>query len=130
MMPTWRRLLEAETRVCTEHDLPHWHYIVLTDVQEHPGTAQHQVAARIVRSPSRLAADVELLGARRLLLRSSSVSNRRANRLTLTAEGEALVTRLRAQIHREEDRLLHRLTPREQNTLRNLLTRALDPERL
>ncbi len=127
-MPTWRALLEIETRRCAKHDLAHWHYIILADVQEHPDSSQKQIAHRIVRSPSRLATDVEELGSRDLLRRTSPRQDRRINRLTLTDDGQALTRRVRRLIHIDEDRLLRRLAPNEQAQLRDLLTRALDPD--
>jgi hypothetical protein len=74
--------MEIETRRCAEHDLAHWHYIVLADVQEHPDTSQQQLARRIVRSPSRLATDVEDLCSRGLLRRASAEHDRRINHTT------------------------------------------------
>lgn len=127
-MPTWRALLEIETRRCAEHDLAYWHYIILADVQEHPDSSQKQLAQRIVRSPSRLATDVEDLCSRDLLRRTSPKQDRRINRLTLTDDGQALTLRVRRLIHVDEDHLLRRLAATEQAQLRDLLTRALDPE--
>lgn len=128
LMPTWRALLEIEARRCGENGLTHWHYIVLADVHEHPDSAQKEIARRIVRSPSRLATDVEDLCSRDLLSRTSARQDRRINRLNLTPDGRALTRRVRRQIHLDEDRLLHRLTTPERDRLRDLLTRALDPE--
>jgi DNA-binding MarR family transcriptional regulator len=130
LMPTWRALLEIETRRSAEHDLSHWHYIVLADVQEHPDTSQKQIAERIVRSPSRLATDVDELSSRGLLGRASADHDRRVNRLILTAEGQDLTRRVRELIHRDEDRLLVRLTDPQRAQLRDLLTQALDPDTL
>jgi len=127
-MPTWRALLDIETRRCAEHDLPHWHYIILADVQEHPDSSQKQLAQRIVRSPSRLATDVEDLCSRDLLRRTSPKQDRRINQLTLTDDGQALTRRVRRLIHLDEDHLLRRLAATEQAQLRDLLTHALDPE--
>ncbi len=128
MMPTWRALLEIETRRCDENDLPHWHYIILADVQEHPDTSQKHIAQRIVRSPSRLATDVEGLSSRGLLQRTSATQDRRVNRVRLTDEGQALTRHVRRLIHTDEDHLLQRLAVTERSQLRDLLTRALDPE--
>jgi DNA-binding MarR family transcriptional regulator len=128
MMPTWRALLEIETRRCAENDLPHWQYIILADVQEHPGTSQKHIAQRIVRSPSRLATDVEGLRSRGLLQRTSATQDRRINRLSLTDDGQALTRHVRGLIHIDEDHLLQRLAVAERAQLRDLLTRALDPE--
>lgn len=127
-MPTWRALLDIETRRCAEHDLAHWGYIILADVQEHPGSSQVQIAQRIVRSPSRLATDVKDLCSRQLLRRTSSQQDRRINRLTLTDNGQELTRRVRRLIHADEDELLRRLAAAEQARLRDLLTRVLDPE--
>lgn len=130
LMPTWRALIDIETRRSAAHDLSHWHYIVLADVQEHPNTAQKQLAQRIVRSPSRLATDVDILCSRLLLDRDSVEHDRRINRLALTQAGQRLTNRVRQQIHHDEDRLLDRLTDRQRGQLRELLTRALDPKSL
>ena len=129
-MPTWRGLMEIEARRCAEHDLAHWHYIVLADVQEHPDTSQQQLARRIVRSPSRLATDVEDLCSRGLLRRASAEHDRRINRLTLTEGGQGLTRRVRRLIHIDEERLLQRLAATERAQLRDLLARVLDPETL
>lgn len=127
IMPTWRALLEIETRRCAENDLAHWHYIILTDVDEHPATSQKHVAQRIVRSPSRLTADVETLRSRGLMQRTSGTQDRRINRLSLTDDGKALTRLVRRLIHTDEDHLLHRLADTERSRLRDLLMRALDP---
>jgi DNA-binding MarR family transcriptional regulator len=129
-MPTWRALLEIEAHRSAEHGLSHWHYIVLADVQEHPDSSQKQLARRIVRSPSRLATDVDELCSRGLLSRSSAEHDRRINRLTLTRDGQELTQRVRRLIHLDEDRLLVRLTDPQRAQLRDLLTRALDQESL
>lgn len=122
--------MDIETRRSAEHDLSHWHYIVLADVQEHPDTSQKELAQRIVRSPSRLATDVDLLRTRGFLERESVEHDRRINRLKLSRPGQTLTNRVRRQIHRDEDRLLRRLSERQQGQLRELLTRALDPDSL
>jgi DNA-binding MarR family transcriptional regulator len=128
LMPTWRALMDIETRRCAEYDLAHWHYIILADVQEHPDSSQKQIAQRIVRSPSRLATDVDELRSRQLLRRTSPQQDRRINRLTLTDDGEALTGAVRRLIQTDEDHLLRRLAAAEQTQLRDLLTRVLDPE--
>lgn len=129
-MPTWRALLEIEARRSAEHGLSHWHYIVLADIQEHPDSSQKQIARRIVRSPSRLAADIDELCSRELLTRSSAEHDRRINRLALTREGQELTRRVRRLIHLDEDHLLVRLTDPQRAQLRDLLAQALDPESL
>lgn len=130
LMPTWRALLDIEAQRSAEHGLSHWHYIVLADVQEHPDGSQKQIAQRIVRSPSRLATDVDELRSRGLLSRGSAEHDRRVNQLTLTRDGQELTQRVRRLIHLDEDRLLDRLTDPQRSQLRDLLTRALDPESL
>lgn len=127
IMPTWRALVEIETQRSAEHGLSHWQYIVLADVDEHPGSSQKKLAQRIVRSPSRLATDVDDLCARYLLSRSSAEHDRRINRLTLTHDGDELMRRVRHLIHLDEDQLLGRLTDPHRVQLRELLTHALDP---
>lgn len=129
-MPTWRALVEIETRHSAKHGLSHWHYIILADVHEHPDSSQKQLARRIVRSPSRLATDVDDLCSRHLLNRSSAEHDRRINQLTLTQDGQELTRRVRRLIHLDEDHLLGRLTDPERAQLRDLLTHALDPESL
>lgn len=130
MMPLWRALQDAEQDATRAADLSHWSYIILADVQEHPGTHQKAVAERIVRTPSRVATDVEKLRADGLLVRTSAPDDRRANQLRLTDRGDALTDSTRKQIHAAEARLLRRLTSRQQRLLRKLLTQALDPQEL
>jgi hypothetical protein len=48
----------------------------------------------------------------------------------VTDEGHTLTRRVRQLIHTDEDRLLRRLAVTEQAQLRDLLTRALDPDTL
>lgn len=130
LMPTWRALLDIETQRCAEHDLAHWHYIVLADILEHPGTSQSQLAQRIVRSPSRLATDIEFLTSKQLVHRSSASHDRRVHQLNLTREGNDLALRVRRSIRNDEEHLLQRLSAAEMSQLRNLLARALDPATL
>ncbi len=126
-MPMWRALIDIETRRSAENGLSHWHYIVMADVQEHPYTSQKHLAQRIVRSQSRLVTDLDLLVSRRLLDRDTVEHDRRVNRLVLTQAGQKLTSRVRQQIHHDEDRLLRRLTERQRGQLRDLLTRTFDP---
>ncbi len=122
--------MDIETRRSAECDLSHWQYIVLADVQHHPDTSQKRLADRIVRSPSRLAVDVDELHTRGLLGRDSADHDRRVHRLRLTPAGRTLASRVRRQIHRDEDRLLARLTEAQREQLRELLIAALDPDSL
>jgi DNA-binding MarR family transcriptional regulator len=130
MMPTWRALQEIESRRCGENDLNHWDYIILADVEEHPYTSQKEIAERIARSASRLAADVEVLSSRGLVSRATSTPDRRRHQLTLTPNGQALTRRVRRLIHGDEDELLCRLSEVEKVQLREQLSRAIDPKTL
>ena len=130
LMPLWRALQDAETEAVADAGLSHWHYIVLVDVLEHPGTSQKDLARRIHRAPSRVAQDVEDLHGRHLLSRRDHPRDRRINLLEVTRRGESLTISTQKRIHGAEDRLLRRLDQRQQAQLRGLLTAALDPDEL
>jgi len=130
MMPTWRALMDIEPQRCHEHRLSHWDYIILSDVEEHPGTSQRDVARRIVRSASRIADEVESLQARGLVTRTPAAHDRRVNCLQLTKAGRNLTQRVRRAIRADERELLSELSPTEQNRLRALLTKAIPTQLL
>ena len=130
MMPTWRSLMDIEPKRCHEYRLSHWDYIILSDVEEHPGTSQRDVAQRIVRSASRIADDVESLQARGLVTRTPAAHDRRENCLQLTKAGRNLTQRIRRAIRADERELLSELSPTEQNRLRALLTKAIPTQML
>jgi DNA-binding MarR family transcriptional regulator len=130
MMPLWRSLQDAEQDAVADAGLSHWHYIVLVDVLEHPGTSQKDLARRIHRAPSRVAQDVEDLHGRDLLSRRDHPRDRRINLLEVTRRGESVTISAQKRIHGAEDHLLQRLDRRQQAQLRRLLTDALDPDEL
>jgi DNA-binding MarR family transcriptional regulator len=86
--------------------------------------AMGELAERIGCEPSNVTFLVDRLEARELVERQPHPRSRRTKRLVLTADGEELRERLHARVARDPLPLAT-LSPRQQQQLRTLLTRAL-----
>lgn len=96
-------------------------YAILRMVHEQPGIDQVSLARRIGLDTSTTALAAARLQSRGILERSVSETDRRLLRLTLTAEGEALLTSTVNGVHAMREQLLSSLAPDEREVFMGLL---------
>ena len=90
-------------------DLTHKQTAVLWLIDENPGIAQIDLAARLDMDRATMMAIIDRLEARQLLTRNRSKRDRRRQDLHLTEVGKALLTEARAAIRRHEAWLKSRI---------------------
>jgi len=90
-----------------------------------PGCRIREMADGLRLTPPTVSVGVRRLEEAGLVERRPDPKDRRAVRLFLTAEGEALYQRVQEFRRRKAQRLLAGLSPQEQETLLNLLERAI-----
>ena len=101
-------------------------YAALASLDENSGLAQRQLANDLgidVVSTGQL---VDRLEAMRLVRREDHPTDRRTHSLVLTAEGEKRRRQMRPKMQAAQKRILAPLTPEEQATLIDLLTRVIE----
>jgi MarR family transcriptional regulator, lower aerobic nicotinate degradation pathway regulator len=118
-----RRHLE---RVLREHGLGLTHHAVLSALDDFGPLSQQQLADSLDLHKSHLVGPIDQLEDRQLVVRERDRSDRRRNRVALTAAGNALVHELQPAGHRSQEGFLDVLSPAEQKTLVKLLRRVLD----
>ncbi len=100
--------------------------LVLLDwIAESSGCSVHEIAAGLGLTPPTVSVGVRRLERVGLLERRPDPRDRRAVRLSLTVAGETLRQRAQGFRQRKARRLLAGLTPQEQETLLDLLERAI-----
>jgi len=97
----------------------------IDSVARSPGCSLQQVASDLGVTPPSASAGVHRLEEAGLLERQPDPEDGRAIRLFLTAQGQALYERALDFRRQKMRRLLSGLTPEDQETLLDLLTRAL-----
>ena len=106
---------------CSAFDLTPVQYALLKAAEAEPGADQITLAGMAALDRSNAARLAAALEARGLLLRAPDPVDRRARRLSLTAEGQALLRRAETTVQRMQDELLAPLTAEE----RRVFVRAL-----
>jgi DNA-binding MarR family transcriptional regulator len=96
-------------------------YAILRMIHERPGIDQVSLARHIALDTSTTALTAARLETKGLLLRENDQADRRVLRLTLSQEGEALLTELVAGVHRMREVLLGALEESERRTFMRLL---------
>jgi DNA-binding MarR family transcriptional regulator len=107
-------------------DLRPSQYAVLTLLQERPGLKQSHVGALLGIKRANFVALIDGLEKRGLAVRQSIPEDRRSYALSLTASGEAFLTRMRALNDETEGRLAAHLGPGGHEQLLDLLHRLND----
>ena len=102
---------------------------VLVIIEANPGLKQTELARATHLDRSTVVSVIDNLERRGLVVRRSAVSDRRSNALELTAEGSALLKKLRRLVAEHEKRLARQLTAAEQATLVRLLQKILPEHR-
>lgn len=101
---------------------------VLVIIEANPDLKQSELAKAAHLDRSTVVSVIDNLERRQLVERRASPNDRRSNALRLTAEGTALLKKLKRLVADHEKRLVQNLTADEQQTLIGLLTRIF-PER-
>lgn len=120
ILPVSRELRRIEDAAAASAGVSMWQYAILWAISVWPGLNQAEVADRIGYSRNRIVADIDALEAAGLATRRPG-ADRRANVLHVTAEGRSVVERVRREIHRREDDLLHDVEPAERDALQSTL---------
>lgn len=112
--------------VLAELGLKRTEYTVLVLLDANPGITSKQMGATLAIASSNMAVLVDRLHKRELLRREKSALDGRAQHLTLTAQGRALVRKAEARAVAAEQALLRRFTAGERALLFELLQRIGD----
>ena len=96
-------------------------YAILRMVHEKPGIDQVGLARSIALDTSTTALTAARLDTKGLIARKIADSDRRQLQLTLTSEGETLLSSLVSGVHRMREQLLDALDPAEQEVFMALL---------
>jgi DNA-binding MarR family transcriptional regulator len=84
-------------------------YSILTVIEQNPGLSQSQVSETLGIKRTNFVALLDTLEARHLARRAPTARDRRSYALFLTADGEALMGKLRVLASEHEQRLIDRL---------------------
>jgi DNA-binding MarR family transcriptional regulator len=84
-------------------------YSILTVIQQNPGLSQSQVSEALGIKRTNFVAMLDTLEARHLARRTATERDRRTYALHLTADGQALMRKLRVLASEHEQRLIDRL---------------------
>jgi DNA-binding MarR family transcriptional regulator len=127
-----RALIAAEAPVLRAHEISMWGYIVLTALAgkaEEPVRTQAALAQAIGADKSRIIGVLDELQKQGLIERYPDPADRRVHLLALTASGDERRQRVRAEIRRNEERLLGHLPTADRDAfLRSLqVLSGLDP---
>ncbi|BBB63889.1 hypothetical protein UNDKW_5616 [Undibacterium sp. KW1] len=106
------------------HDITHMEGKVLGFFGHHPGATQSDLAKHSGRDKAQLARLIKGLRDRGLLDAVADQSDKRNVRLTLTSDGQSVLTVLRQQAKRLNTLALQGMDSREQEQLQQLLQRV------
>ena len=101
-------------------------YAALVAVADDPGIDQRRLAARLAIDAVTAGQIVMNLERRAWVAREIDPNDRRSRRLTLTARGMQVRTRMRPQMLDAQDRILAPLSANERSQLLRLLTRVVE----
>lgn len=111
---------------CAEFDLTPVQYAVLRTVHAQPGVDQITVAGLAALDRSNMARICAGLEDRGLLCRLPDPNDRRARRLSLTPEGEALLHRAEPEVERVQEELLSPLRQAERKAFLSALNAIVE----
>jgi DNA-binding MarR family transcriptional regulator len=111
---------------CVEFDLTPVQYAMLKAVEAEPGADQITLAGLAAIDRSNAARLSAVLEERGLLRRAADPNDRRARRLSLTPEGQALLRRAEAAVQRVQKALLAPLKPEERRSFVAALQKIAD----
>jgi len=116
IVPLGRALMAAEMPVLRRHGLSMWGYVVLLALDEEPVRTQAALAESIGADKTRIIAVLDDLQHDGLIRRDPDPADRRVHLLSLTADGRRRRAAAQADIQRQEDRLLTKLSPGDRHS--------------
>lgn len=102
---------------------------VLVIIESNPGLKQSDLARATHLDRSTVVSVIDNLERRQLVERRPALADRRSNALQLTAEGAALLRRLKRLVTEHEKRLSRHLSAEERDTLVGLLQKIFPEHR-
>lgn len=114
LQPLTRALIAAELPVLARHGLSMWGYIVLNTLDGGPARTQAALAQAIGADKTRIIPILDELQQAGLISREPDPADRRARLLSITEAGREIRRGTQAEIRANEDRLLSRLSPADQ----------------
>lgn len=112
-----------------EFDITPGLFGVLVIIEANPDLKQSELAKAAHLDRSTVVSVIDNLERRQLVERRASPNDRRSNALRMTAEGTALLKKLKRLVADHEKRLVQHLSADEQQTLIGLLTRVFPDRR-
>lgn len=103
-------------------DLTPVQFAALATVARQPGMDQRTLARTIGFDTSTIGGVIDRLERRALVQRNPSAEDRRVRRLTVTPEGEALLTQVLPAMHRAQQRILSPLAASERDEFLRMLS--------
>lgn len=104
-------------------------YGVLTVIGTNPGLKQTELAGAVQLDRSTVVTVIDKLEKRGLVERRQAEGDRRSNAIHLTADGTALLARIKPLVRQHEARLTEQLTDDERQTLTRLLGKIFPDHR-
>lgn len=104
-------------------------YGVLTVIETNPGLKQTELAGAVQLDRSTVVTVIDKLEKRGLVERRQAEGDRRSNAIHLTAEGKALLGRIKPLVRQHEARLTAQLSDDERQTLTGLLGKIFPEHR-
>jgi len=112
-------------RVLERHGLAHWHFAVLTALDDAAHTSQRELGARLKIDPSDLVEVLGVLEDAGQVVRERDPADRRRHVVALTPAGRARLDQLSQEAARVDDALLAPLTGTERAAFEDQLRRVL-----
>lgn len=109
-----------------EHCLTPVQYAAMAAVQRQPELDQRTLARTIGFDTSTIGSVIDRLEARGLMRRKASPTDRRVRLLTLTPEGDTLLTEVQPGMLRAQARMLEPLPPEQRETFMQMLKVLVD----
>lgn len=116
LLPVTKELRRIEDDAAEGHGLTMWQYAILSVTTAWPGLNQAEVADLLGYSKNRIIGDLDELEGQGLLRRTPG-SDRRANTLVPTPQGEARMRQIQRDIHAGEDAMIATLPPAQRAAL-------------
>ncbi len=121
IVPLGRALVAAELPVLRAHGLTMWGYVVLDALGDQPAPTQAALAQSIGADKTRIIGVLDELQQQNLIERRPDATDRRARLVSITESGRRKRADAKAEIQRNEDRLLARLPAADRQGLLNAL---------
>jgi len=128
-----RRLHQQSTAVFLEHtkaagfDLTSVQFAAMSTLAKDPGLDQASLAKRIAYDRATIGGVIKRLEQKGLVRRQPDDEDRRAFKVSLTPEGDAVLAKLAPVVHALQSRILPDLSESEKASLLALMTKALRP---